>query len=443
MNFKRKNKLHLSFFVSIAMIQLISCNSDINISETQKQNYFISNIECDNHSNLTYIMVESIVGDTLFFNKQADKILKQIDENWAIGQGTNEIYLDTGKEKLFKIKTINNLGRFITITEINNFSISQPVVFWNVANFSARVFPNSKKSWSFGKILFDEKTNKFVTHLFECDTNRVSIYLAYSDNLSKWKANEKPILIPDNFKDIYWNAPNNKGEMTVTPLISDVIMHDEKYYIFVYGDNTQENTFISLLTADSLNGLYTIHKKPLLQFNQESSYSNHDVYYPKILKYKKKWLMFYTAKNKNNDEVICKAISYDLRIWKTMKENIIPRNNGWSSNPKNQLTAQVKLINDTIYLWATGTKTVKDLNKNLNKGNVQDIAIGKYYSIDGGNNYSEMKGNPIFGGNPLSASENDHVGAAFQEITLADTTYTFFHSKGVSKPYYKVKFFKN
>ena len=86
MNFKRKNKLHLSFFVSIAMIQLISCNSDINISGTQKQNYFISNIECDNHSNLTCIMFESIVSDTLFFNKQADKILKQIDENWAMGK---------------------------------------------------------------------------------------------------------------------------------------------------------------------------------------------------------------------------------------------------------------------------------------------------------------------------------------------------------------------
>jgi|TARA_B110000261_G_C12984304_1_gene317700 hypothetical protein len=47
------------------------------------------------------------------------------------------------------------------------------------------------------------------------------------------------------------------------------------------------------------------------------------------------------------------------------------------SNPKNQLTAQVKLINDTVYLRGTGIKIAKDLNK----GNVQDIAIGKYYYL--------------------------------------------------------------
>lgn len=429
-------------FIMIMQV-LASCSSDIILPESQKQNYFISNLECNNSGSFSYIMADRFIGDTLFFKPKADNIFKQIKQNWVIGQGTGKRYFDTGKEVLFKIKTVDRSNRYITITDANKFSLLKPIVFWNISHISTRVFPRSEGSWSFSKIIFDKKRKHFVSHLFQCDTNHVSIYLAYSDSLSKWQVDNVPILIPDNFQNTYWNAPNNKGEMMVTPLISDIIIHNNQYYLFVYGDNSNDNTFISLITTDSLHEKYNIHKKHLLQFNKESSYSNHDVYYPKVLKYKDKWLMFYTSKNNNNDEVICKAISDDLHLWKTVKENIIPRNtNGWNSNSKNQLTAQVKLSNDTIYLWVTGTKTVEDQNNEFNKGNVQDIAIGKYYSIDGANDFSEMTGNPIFGGNPLFSNENDHVGATFQEIFFVDSTYTFFHSKGVNSPYYKVKYFK-
>ena len=52
----------------------------------------------------------------------------------------------------------------------------------------------------------------------------------------------------------------------VTPLISDIIIHNNQYYLFVYGDNSNDNTFISLITTDSLHEKYNIHKKHLLQY---------------------------------------------------------------------------------------------------------------------------------------------------------------------------------
>lgn len=149
--------------------------------------------------------------------------------------------------------------------------------------------------------------------------------------------------------------------------------------------------------------------------------------------------MFYTSKNKKNEEVISKAISNDLISWITIKEDVIYKNNGWNQNRKNQLTAQVKNINDTIFIWTTGTKIVKDNNRVYKKGNVLDIAIGKFYSLDGGNTFIEVKGNPIIGGCPNSASENDHIGACFQEIIYNNKIHTIYHSKGIDSAHYKIK----
>lgn len=427
------------FFIAISCI---SCGSKNEKHRVQKQNYFISNIECDNSNSFTYVFVNNISQDTLFFGPDVDYLLNQIDDKWTLGQGTNSIYYDTGKEYLFSINIVNTSKRYIVINNSKSFNISKPVVFWNTKINSNPVFPNSSGSWSFGKIIYDSTSQQFVSHIFPCDTNKVNIFLATTSNLIDWKVTEKPIISAESFNGIFWNAPNNNKKMMVAPLVSDVIYNNEKYYTFVYGDDINNKTYIGLLTSDSLKGKYTIHKSPLIKPNSKSIFSNHDVYFPKVIKNKKSWLMFYTAKNAEEDEVICIATSDDLCSWKTIKENIIPRNNGWNQNIRNQLTAQVKLINDTIFLWATGTKTVHDQNGSLNKGNVLDISIGKFFSINGGLSFQEIDGNPIFGGNPNSNTENDHIGGSYQEIKFQDSTFIFFHSKGVSIPNYKIKYFK-
>ena len=427
----------LTIFLSFILIA--SCTKKNEIAENQQQNYFIANYECNNNNSYTYIIASKKNKDTLFFSKNSNQIFNQISSNWTLGQGTGKLYFDTGKEVLFPIKNINSKELYITIQNHENFSPSKPIVFWKSKKQSYLVLPNSKKSWGFGKVIFEEKRKRFITHIFECDTNEVKLYLAYTNDLKNWKREATPILGPNNFKNLNWNAPNTVGNMTVTPLVSEIIFYNEKYYIYVYGDNSNLNTFIGLLTCDSLNGQYKVYEDPILSPKENSSYSNHDVYYPKVIEYKGKWLMFYTSKNKNNEEFICMATSKDLQSWITVKENIIKRNNGWNQNTKNQLTAQVKNINDTLFIWTTGTKTIKDKNRQYNKGNVLDIAIGKFYSIDNGKTFIESKGNPIWGGNPLLTSENDHVGASFQEIFHKDTIYTLYHSKGVDSSYYKIK----
>lgn len=405
----------------------------------EKQNYFISNLECNNRKSLTYIFAKKQSKDTLFFSKNAINIFNQINSKWIVGQGTGKLYFDTGKEIIFSIKKINIRKFYITIKNSSNFSINKPIVFWNLKKEPHFVFPNSKKSWGFGKVIYEEKKNRFTSHIFECDTNRVSLYLSHSKDLKNWIRDKNPTLTPLDFKNISWNAPDKNGKMTVTPLVSDIIYHEKKYYVFVYGDNSKNNTYIGLLTCDSLNGEYKIKKQPILSPNKKSKFSNHDVYFPKIVRYKDQWLMFYTSKNEKNEEVISKAISNDLISWTTIKEDIIYKNNGWNQNRKNQLTAQVQNINDTILIWTTGTKIAKENNRVYKKGNVLDIAIGKFYSLDGGNTFIEFKGNPIIGGCPKLASENDHIGACFQEILYNNKIHTIYHSKGIDSAHYKIK----
>jgi predicted GH43/DUF377 family glycosyl hydrolase len=436
-NLKRKYHIILKFI--LASVFLISCNISNEVINPEMQSYYISNLECNNHNSFTYIQIDKKIEDTLFFTSINKNIFKQITSKWIIGQGTQEIYFDSGKENLFSIKTINAMKYYITIENSMNFSIDQPIVFWNSNKKVHHLFPALNKSWGFGKIIYEKEKKHFVTHIFECDTNKVSLYLAYSDDLKSWDIDSLPVLIAEQFKNINWNAPNYKGEMMVTPLVSDVVHDNGKYYVYVYGDNLKDNTFIGLLTCDSLNGEYTIHKTPLISPNTKSEFSNHDVYFPKIIRYNNKWLMFYTSKNKKNEEVICKAYSKDLIKWKVIKENIIKKNKGWNESKKNQLVAQVTIVNDTIVLWTTGIKNVKDQNEKLNKGNILDIAIGKFYSLDGGEHFIEAKGNPAIGGSPRLATENDHIGASFQEIILNDTIYTIYHGKGRNDANYKIK----
>ena len=326
-----------------------------------------------------------------------------------------------------------------TLKSASNIPIRSPEEF-SIASITAGPFPvvfnNSlSASWGFSKIIFDQKDSLYKTHIYECDTGIVNIYLATSKSSVDWKI--KHLLSPEDFNNVTWNVPEKDGKMKVTPLVSDIIKHNEKFYSYAYGDDSQKKTYIGLLTSDSLDGEYTISKKPLLSPNPSSKFSNNDVYHPKVIKTDSSWIMFYTAKNDNNEEFICAAKSIDLINWSVIKENIIPRNNGWNSALYNQLCSQVKIKNDTLFLWATGAKEVGDYN-NPNKGNPMDLCIGKFYTLLPILNFKECPGNPIFGGNPIFEFENDHIGASFQEIEIDDYITTYYHGKGTSGKNYTI-----
>ena len=402
----------------------------------EKQHYYYSNIEGNNTVEGSHIYIDHKIKDTLFFDESCSRLIQQINRKWIVGQGSGKPYYDTGKEYYWPIlKVLPQLNAIITRPINQYFSLQKPVVFWKLGPYPIKFSDTLKGSWGFSKIIYDKKDSLFKTHLFECDTDLVNLYVATSKNLNTWEV--KHLLEPNDFKNIPWNVADKNHDMKVTPLISDIVFYNNKYYSFAYGDDADEKTYISVLISDSLEGRYKIHPLPLISPNPKSKFSNHDVYFPKIIKNDSLWLMYYTSKNVQNEEFLCVAKSYNLMDWEVVKENFLTRNQGWNSGMKNLLCAQVKIVNKQVYLWATGTKEVGDF-KNPNKGNALDVCIGKFHAPINSFDFIEDKGNPIFGGNPTFNFENDHIGGAFQELDYENYTYTFYHGKGRSGKEYTI-----
>ena len=394
----------------------------------EKQHYFYSNTQGNNSIEGSHIYISKKKGDTLYFDEEVSKIIKEIDPSWIVGQGSGKPYYDTGKEYYWHVlKVLPGLNAVITAPVNRYFNIKKPVVFWNLGHYPVKLSDSLKGSWGFSKIILDKKDSLFKTHLFECDTDVVNLYIATSKNLSSWKI--KHLLEPNDFRGVVWNAPDIDHKMKKTPIISDIVLFEDKYYSFAFGDNKFKKTFISVLISDSLEGKYKVHPFPLVSPNLESGFSNDDVYFPKVVRSDSSWLMFYTSRSKQKDSFLCVAKSNNLIDWTVIREDVLPRNKGWNSGIKNMICAQVKVINNKLYLWVTGTKDVGDFSS-PNKGNSMDICIGKFYAPLNSYNFKEAKGNPVFGGNPSFEAENDHVGAAFQEINYGNYIYTFYHGKG-------------
>lgn len=423
MNFLLKSIVLISAF-----ILFVKCKEESFDIQFENQRYFYSNTEGNNSIEGSHIFIEKKSDDTLFFNKKNSKIINNLNSSWIIGQGSGKPYFDTGKEYQWSIRKVLPKSNAIITAQFNqNLILERPIVFWKLGSYPVKFSDSLKGSWGFSKIVLDKKDNLFKTHLFECDTNEVNLYLATSENLNNWKI--KHLLNPNDFKNIVWNAPDVNNKMKVTPIISDVIFFQEKYYSFAYGDDSEKKTKIGVLTSNSLEGKYKVHPSPVVVPNSESKFSNDDVYFPKVVRADSLWLMFYTSRNKKKESFLCVAKSDDLINWKVIDENILPRNKGWNSGLKNMLCAQVKIITNKIHIWVTGAKEVGNYRK-PNKGNSMDICIGEFRSPMNSFKFTEVKGNPTFGGNPTFELENDHIGGVFQEIFYENYLYTFYHGKG-------------
>lgn len=423
------------FFISIQLIFItFSCiNSERSELSPENQHVYISNFESNNSGEFEQIIATKFVNDTIFFPLRTKQILKLINaKNWLMGQGTGKNYYDVGKEVLFTIKKINPDLQYLIVENSKLFNKKFPVVFWKT-NTKSEPWINLDGSWSFSQIVYDSAQQNYFTHLYPCNSLQFDILVASSKNLLNWEIKRQPVIPASLFNEVQWNYP--KG---TAPLISDIIHHNNRFHSFCYSDDQNDQTYISILTSDSLNGSYNLPKEPCISPNPKSEFSNHDVYFPHVLKIDTLWKMFYTSKNKDGEEYICIAESSNLTSWKTINENIIERNSGWNSSLSNQMVSQTKYANDTLWLWVTG---VKDTKKGgiQNKGNVLDICIGKYFSIMPFASFTPMKGNPFFGGDPSLEEENDHIGASFQEIKRNDSTFYFYISKGTKEQNYKLR----
>ncbi len=426
-------KLIITLIIPLLFTDCKDNNSDVPF---ENQHYYYSNKEGNNTIEGSHIYIDHKIGDTLFFDESCSKLIQNINRKWIIGQGSGKPYYDAGKEYHWPIlRVLPKYNALITRPVNEYFSLEKPVVFWKLGPYPIKFSDSLKGSWGFSKIILDKKDSLFKTHLFEFGTDQSNLYLATSKNLNNWTI--KRSLKLGDFKNISRNVPDKNQKMKFVPLISDIVHHNKKYYSFAYGDNTKGKSYISVLISDSLEGNYTSHPITLFSSNPKSNFSNRGVYFPKIVYSDSLWLMYYTSKNEQNEEFLCVARSNNLMDWMVLKENILIRSQGWNASMKNLLCAQVKIINNQIHLWATGTKNVGNY-KNPNKGNPMDICIGKFYTPLYSNNFIEEAGNPIFGGNPTFDFENDHIGGIFQEITYENYTYTFYIGKGRSGKEYTI-----
>lgn len=408
------------------------CHHQNTSADFQKQHYFYSNIQGNNTIEGEHIFIKTIKKDTIVFYNEIGDLLNSINKRWILGQGSGKPYYDTGKEYLWRIKEVIAEKKSIIVHQPKSIQLDLPVVFWKSRPLPVLFSNTLQSSWGFSKINYNPTDSNYSTHLYQCDTATTDIYLATSKNGLEW--NIKPILTPKDFGSIKWNFSDD-GTLKTSPLISDIIQYQGTYYSFVYGDDAEKHTYIGLLTSDALEGKYTIHEHPIIAPRKESQYACHDVYHPKVIQIDSSWFMFYTGKNNQQEEFICVAQSKDLLNWTNLKENIIPRNKGWNSAMFNQLCAQVKLNQDTLMIWVTGAKNVGDYDS-PNKGNAMDACIGKFFTVLPELNFKEFPGNPVFGGNPIYKVENDHIGAAFQEIDIDGYKTTFYHGKGISSKNY-------
>lgn len=429
------------FSHSLVLIALIivflnsSCEKKHKLVHEQQQSYY-SNIEGNNQTEGQHIFIERIHGDTLFLKNNISAILKSINYNWCIGQGSGKPYYDTGKEKIWYIKKILPLKNAVVTFESKiKLAVNKPIVFWKKGHRAQNFTNDLKGSYGFSSIVYDSTKMKFYTHLHECDNEKVNIYNASSNDLLNWDIVLG--LTPKDFKAVSWNKPLRNKKLTATPMPSEVILFEGKYYHFMYADDEELYSRIGLMTSENFEGPYQIKQTALVEPNPNSQFSNKDVYHPKVIFYNGSWWMFYTSKNEEKDEFISLAQSSNLTKWKVVKENIIKRNDGWNNGLKNQMVAQVKVKNDSLYLWTTGIKKLGDF-ENLNKGNVMDQCIGKFACTDTNFNFEELPGNPIFCGNPTSENENDHIGAAFQEVFYNNYNFTFYHAKGRNNRNYTI-----
>ena len=172
-----------SLFIVFALVVFIYCNENSPNIEFENQQYFYSNTEGNNTIEGSHIYIKKKVGDTLFFEKSNARIINDLNGSWVLGQGSGKPYFDTGKEYYWSIlKVIPKLNAVITAPVNQYFSLKRPIVFWKLGSYPVKFSDSLRGSWGFSKIILDKRDKLFKTHLFECDTNEVNLYLATSKN---------------------------------------------------------------------------------------------------------------------------------------------------------------------------------------------------------------------------------------------------------------------
>lgn len=447
--------MRILFYVVFTLI-LSSCSS---LPEAEKFDFFlnetcmITNLEQDNLIDGTQLRVTSVdtIDSSITLNLPEKFIINKKNYlNWQIGWGTGKPYFDAGVENLRSIKKIDLKTGTLTLGEIkrgNGFPrVGQRIVFWNSQPSGYKkistapiIHPNfwpefHGESIAFSSIVFDKYRKVWITLVNEVDSDKIQIYAAISEDLIHWRpAREgKPILTGKDFIGCSWTG------QTKTPMVSEIIQHEGKYYVFMDGEDQSGKRHIGLASAIDLLSEYSISKKPILSPQSAGSWNENAVFCAKIAKRKNDFILFFDGRNENGYEQIGRATSTDLTTWKMDSNPVLDQHEGWRSAGFTTEPNYVEVNGDTVLLMTAGAKTLQDSywhryithRSYLDRsGNVNDAQLGAFISTDGGKTFHPHSNNPIFVNSYSDPFENEHMGGNFERIETDSMSYIFYQAK--------------
>lgn len=171
------------------------------------------------------------------------------------------------------------------------------------------------------------------------------IGLAESTDLTVWKkSNQNPIFkVGKN----WWEKRH----------VSRCCIFKEKgiYYLY-YAGHDGERERIGLARGKSLLTLKRFLPTPVLDVGNKGEWDEKSISDPKVIKYKDKYLMFYSGIDTRGREQTGLAVSIDLIQWKKYDKNPVLRvsESGWDKVSATR--ADIKEINGSLYIFYSGRK---------------------------------------------------------------------------------------
>jgi len=451
------------FLLLIALCSFLeSCSESIESKKFDsflKEPCMILNYQQNNTIEGDYFIIDMIsLSDSIIeLNLPKDFYLNQFNlSSWTIGWGKGTPYYDAGCENIREIKIISE--NKITLGQLlrgNGFpKEGQRVVFWNrnPSGFTNEIKlpvinPNIwhdfvGQSISFGSVVYDSLIKKWVMVVTECDSPKMQIYAAISDDLIHWKAanNGKAILTPNDFKFCTWTGKNQNNSNFQTPFVTDILYHNNRWFLFMNGYDKNGKKHVGLaVSKQSVLGPYNIITTPVLSPGQKGRWDENSCFYAKVTKYRNGFVMFYDGRNEAGHECVGMATSTDLVHWKKNKMNpVIDQHLGWRSNEKTSEPNYIEIKKDTIILMVAGRKQFnlrswnifETSNLNMDKsGNVDDAQLGIFLSTNGGKTFFPHKYNPVFINDYSNLYENEHMGGNFVLINNQNMQFIFYQAK--------------
>ncbi len=450
-------------FIS-AIIILASCSRKC---ETPADFSFFLNEKCmlvntcqDNSIEGKYLKVISVEKNNCLITNIPDNffINNTNAANWVIGWGNNIPLYDASCENIRAIRSVDLKTKQIETGELlrgKGFPMKgQRIVFWNrnPSGFIKQTkFPviNPHKwkgfcgeSLSFSSVVYDSLLKKWVMLFSECDTDRIQIYIAQSDNLISWSPanNGEPILKAVDFKNTQWGGAGKNGILTQTPFLSDIIRFQSKWYLFMDGyDKTGKRNIGVAVSKNSILGPYEIISEPVITPGKKGSWNDKSCFFGKVVFYKNRFIMFYDGKDIKGNECIGMAYSTDLINWTNYENNpVLDQHYGWRSNTGCAEPSYIECRGDSIFLIAAGAKKFKmgPFHHYITRrmymdvsGNVDDAQLGVFLSTDGGKSFKPHPDNPVFVNDYSDPYENEHMGGNFELIKTDTMDFIFYQAK--------------